>query len=64
MSRASKLYITWPFNIQIAEINLHKKTSKRIFLPVYRQKKLEVYSFNVNLNFILIHREENLYFSV
>jgi hypothetical protein len=30
MSRASKIYITWPFNIQIAEINLHKKTSKRM----------------------------------
>jgi hypothetical protein len=35
MSRASKIYITWQFNIQIAEINLHKKTSKSIFLPVF-----------------------------
>ncbi len=35
MSRASKIYITWPFNIQIAEINLNRNTTKRIFHPVY-----------------------------
>jgi dynein heavy chain len=33
MSRASKIYITWPFNIQIAEINLNRNTTKRIFHP-------------------------------
>jgi hypothetical protein len=35
MSRASKIYITWPFNIQIAEINLNQNTTKRIFHPEY-----------------------------
>jgi hypothetical protein len=41
MSRASKIYITWPFNKKIAGINLHKKTSKRIFLPVIPCNQLE-----------------------
>jgi hypothetical protein len=35
MQRASKIYITWPFNIQIAEINLNQNTTKRIFHPVF-----------------------------
>ncbi len=34
MSRASKIYITWPFNIQIAEINLNQNTTKRFFHAV------------------------------
>jgi hypothetical protein len=56
MSRASKIYITWPFNIQIAEINLHKKTYNKKNLPPCILQKLiyKIYDYYSELTSLFL----------